>query len=219
VNDSDAEQVALSPDCNSAFGAALSADDEEQMTDGRLRLGTPMRAVLLDRDGVVNVNRKYNVKTPPELCLIEGAAEAISRLNRAGVGVGLCTNQPEVQKGIINRHQLDEIHRVLRTLLARRDAKLDLILCCMDDYRSAWHKPAPGMLFKALRHFGVRAADTFFVGDQLSDLQAAAHARCHPVLVRTGLGRKTEAHGLPNNIGHVSIHDDLAGFVDAYLHR
>jgi D-glycero-D-manno-heptose 1,7-bisphosphate phosphatase len=187
------------------------------MNDRRPRLGSPMRAVLLDRDGVVNRNRKYNVKSPAELCLIDGAAEAIARLNRAKVGVGLCTNQPEVQKGIINRRQLDEIHRVLRNMLARQGAEIDLILCCTDDYLSDWHKPAPGMLEEAFRHFGVRPASTFFVGDQLSDLQAAAQARCHPVLVRTGLGRKTEADGIPNNVGHVSIHDDLAAFVDAYL--
>jgi D-glycero-D-manno-heptose 1,7-bisphosphate phosphatase len=43
-----------------------------------------MPLFLLDRDGVVVVNRPTNVKTPDELVLIPGAAEAIARLSAAG---------------------------------------------------------------------------------------------------------------------------------------
>ena len=175
-----------------------------------------MRAVLLDRDGVVTVNRRFNVKNPGELCLIEGAASAIASLNRNGAAVVLCTNQPEVEEGIVNRRQLDEIHRVLRRMLARHDAHLDLILCCTDDYRSEWRKPSPGMLLEAMRRFGAKAADTPFVGDQKSDLEAAANAHCLPVLVRTGLGRRTEAGGVPQTARYVAVHDDLAAFAATY---
>ena len=43
-----------------------------------------MPLFLLDRDGVVVVNQPTNVKTPDQLALIPGAAEAIARLNGAG---------------------------------------------------------------------------------------------------------------------------------------
>lgn len=175
-----------------------------------------MRTVLLDRDGVVTVNRKYNVKSPAELCLIPGAARAIARLNRRGVAVALCTNQPEVDKGIIDRRQLDAIHHVLRVMLRRHDAHLDLMLCCTDDFRSQWRKPSPGMLVEAMRRLGAKAADTPFVGDQVSDLEAAAHAHCRPVLVRTGLGCKTERRLIPEYAKPLAVYDDLAAFVDAY---
>ncbi len=171
---------------------------------------------MLDRDGVITVNRKYNVKTPGELCLIPGAAEAIARLNRRRVAVALCTNQSEVGEGIITHHQLDALHRVLRRMLARHGAYIDLILCCTDDFRSDWRKPAPGMLLEAIRHFGAKAADTPFVGDQASDLKAAASAHCPGVLVRTGLGRETEAGPIPRYAKPMAVHDDLAAFVDAY---
>jgi histidinol phosphatase-like enzyme len=49
-----------------------------------------MRLCLLDRDGVVVVNRSDNIKRPGQLTLIAGAAEAIARLNRAGVTVAIC---------------------------------------------------------------------------------------------------------------------------------
>ncbi len=145
-----------------------------------------------------------------------GAARAIARLNRNGAAVVLCTNQPEVEEGIVNRRQLDEIHRVLRKMLARHDAYLDLVLCCTDDYRSEWRKPSPGMLLEAMRRFGAKEADPPFVGDQKSDLVAATKAHCQPVLVRTGLGRRTEADGVPQTARPAAIHDDLMAFAAAY---
>jgi D-glycero-D-manno-heptose 1,7-bisphosphate phosphatase len=78
-------------------------------------------------------------------------------------------------------------------------------------------KPAAGMLREALASYGVRAADTPFVGDQLADLKAAFHAGCPRVLVRTGLGRTALERGLPQYLEPVAVHDDLAAAVDAHL--
>lgn len=176
-----------------------------------------MSLFLLDRDGVVVVNRPTNVKTPDELVLIAGAAEAIARLNRAGIHVVICTNQPEVARGILSRAQLDEVHKSLRQKLAHRGANVDLILCCASDRKCPWRKPYGGMLREALAYYGSSGSDTPFVGDQADDLKAAFHAGCQRVLVRTGLGRKTLAQGLPAYIEPVAVFGDLNEAVDAKL--
>jgi len=177
-----------------------------------------MKVVLLDRDGVINVPRKYHVKSPAELELIPGAEEAIARLSQAGVRVVICTNQPEVARGFINRRQLDAIHQSLRQRLARKGAHIDLILCCTDDdCRSGARKPAPGMLLEAMQRLGAKPADTPFVGDQCDGLEAAANAHCPRVLVRSGNGQKTEQEGVPNTVQPIEMHDDLTAFVDHYL--
>jgi D-glycero-D-manno-heptose 1,7-bisphosphate phosphatase len=51
--------------------------------------------VFLDRDGTVNVKAPHlgYVTSPAGLCLIPGAAAAISALNRAAMRVILVTNQ------------------------------------------------------------------------------------------------------------------------------
>jgi histidinol phosphatase-like enzyme len=68
------------------------------------RLGKHMMVlVLLDHDGVVIVNRATNVKRPANLELVPGVAEAIARLNGAGFDVAICTNQPEVARGVSRR--------------------------------------------------------------------------------------------------------------------
>ena len=55
-----------------------------------------MKLVLLDRDGVVVVNRATNIKEPADLALIQGAAEGIRRLNEAGFIVSICTDRKSV---------------------------------------------------------------------------------------------------------------------------
>ena len=176
-----------------------------------------MPLFLLDRDGVVIVNRPTNVKTPSDLQLIPRVPEAIARLNRAGFSVAICTNQPEVARGVMTHRQLAAVHAALEEMLAARGARVDLILCCGNDCKCPRRKPSAGMLTEALARFAAPAAETPFVGDQLDDLKAAFHARCRRVLVRTGLGRKTLEAGLPQYVSPVSVHDDLGAAVAAQL--
>jgi D-glycero-D-manno-heptose 1,7-bisphosphate phosphatase len=161
------------------------------------------------------VNRPTNVKTPDELILIPGAAEAIARLNGAGFTVAIC--RPEVARGVLTQAQLDFVHEGLRQMLADRGAKVELILCCASERKCPRMKPSAGMLQEALARYGALAAQTPFVGDQADDLKAAFHAGSQRVLVRTGLGRKTLAKSLPVYVEPVAVFDDLAGAVDAKL--
>jgi D-glycero-D-manno-heptose 1,7-bisphosphate phosphatase len=172
---------------------------------------------LVDRDGVVVVNRSDNIKTPDQLELIAGASDAIARLNRAGWNVAMCTNQPEVGRGAMTKQQLDAVHEGLNARLAEAGAHIDLILCCTSTHKCPARKPAAGMLHQALAHFGAIAADTPFVGDQTDDLKAAFHAGCRRLLVRTGLGAKALAEGLPHWLAPVEIYDGLAEAVDREL--
>jgi len=176
-----------------------------------------MALFLLDRDGVVVVNRRDNIKTPAGLRLIAGAGPAIARLNRAGVTVAICTNQPEVARGVMTPAELDAVHWGLADMLLAEGATVERVLCCTAGAKCPRLKPAAGMLAEALARYGAAAAETPFVGDQADDLRAAFHAGCRRVLVRTGLGRKTLAEGIPQYVAPVAVHDDLAAAVDAWL--
>jgi D-glycero-D-manno-heptose 1,7-bisphosphate phosphatase len=176
-----------------------------------------MPLFLLDRDGVVVVNRKDNIKTPADLELIAGAAEAIARLTGGGFNVAVCTNQPEVARGAMSHDQLDAVHQALTGMLAAKGGRIDSVLCCTCDRKTPRMKPAAGMLREALVRFGAGPADTPFVGDQVDDLKAAFHAGCRRVLVRTGLGTKALEAGLPQYVQPVAVYDDLAAAVDAHL--
>jgi D-glycero-D-manno-heptose 1,7-bisphosphate phosphatase len=175
--------------------------------------------VLLDRDGVLNVDRSDYVKTPGELVMIEGAAAAVARLNRASIPVALCTNQSAVGRGIVAPAMLERIHDALNERLFASGARLDALFCCTDPPgpHSTHRKPAPGMLLDALRRFRVAPAAAVMIGDSLRDLQAAHGAGVARILVRTGHGAKTQGEGIPAGLLPVAVHADLAAAVDALL--
>jgi D-glycero-D-manno-heptose 1,7-bisphosphate phosphatase len=175
--------------------------------------------VLLDRDGVLNEDRPDYVKNPGELVMIPGAAEAVARLNGAGIRVAVVTNQACVGKGIIDLTMLDRIHQHLRGNLARAGARLDEIFFCPDPPWAATdnRKPGPGMLRQALAQFKTEPAVAVMIGDTLRDMEAALTVGCRRILVRTGKGRNTQAEGLPHRILPVAVHDDLAAAVDSLL--
>lgn len=168
-----------------------------------------MKLVLLDRDGVVVVNRAVNIKAPADLALIEGAADGIGHLNAAGYMVAICTNQPEVARGAMTLAQLRQVHEALDAMLRSEGAVIDRIFSCTSFLKCPRRKPAAGMLREALAHYSARAEETPFVGDQADDLKAAFHAGCRRVLVRTGLGAKAVASGLPDYVQPVTICENL----------
>ena len=178
-----------------------------------------MRLVLLDRDGVLNVDRKDSVKSPAELTMIPGAAAAVRRLNEAGRLVAVCTNQGVVGRRIIDERMLEQIHEKLRGELAQAGARLDALFQCTDPPQAPGprRKPAPGMLREAMARFRIPAPDTVMIGDSLVDLEAATAAGCRRILLRTGKGRQTQAAGIPAHVLPVAVHEDLPGAVEALL--
>lgn len=175
------------------------------------------RLVLLDRDGVIIVNRSTNVKRPEDIELLPLAAKAIARLNAAGCRVAICTNQPEIARGVMTRADLDRVHDALQAMLAREGAKLETVYCCTKSCKNPWMKPSSGMLRDALRHYGAEARYTPFVGDQADDLKAAFRAGCPRILVQTGLGRKAFEEGLPDYVRPVLVVDNLSEAAEAIL--
>jgi len=174
---------------------------------------------LLDRDGVLNEDRPDFVKHPGELVMIPGSAAAVARLNAAGWRVAVCTNQSCVGRGIIDIAMLERIHDRLRDELRPHGASIDRIYFAPDAPWQAteMRKPKPGMLRQAMADLRHGPEQTVMIGDALRDLEAAAAARCRRILVRTGLGRATQAKGLPAGILPVAVRESLAEAVDALL--
>ena len=155
-------------------------------------------AVFVDRDGTIIEHRHYLTSTS-ELSVLEGAAQAIARLNEAGLAVVLATNQSAVGRGFLSQAELEAIHRDLCRRLQEQDASLDGIYFCphhptqaRQEYRvdCPCRKPKPGMLKKASRRLALDLARSFMIGDTLSDIQAGHAAGCRSILVETGKGRQ-----------------------------
>jgi D-glycero-D-manno-heptose 1,7-bisphosphate phosphatase len=176
------------------------------------------RHVILDRDGVLNVEADGGgyVRDPSEFQWIPGAIEALALLRRAGVHLSVATNQSGVGRGLMTLEQLEAVHDRMRTEASRGGGALDTVVFCphAPDAGCTCRKPAPGMLLEALELSGIPAAASLVVGDAQRDLEAAARAGLQAALVRTGKGLETE-----RLLGarRVPTYDDLSGLARAIL--
>ena len=175
-----------------------------------------LKLVILDRDGVLNVDRADYVKTPDELAPIPGAAEAVGALIQAGLSTALATNQACVAKGLVSLETLEAIHRKLAGDLAKGGGRLDRIYVAPEasDAPNGRRKPSPAMLIEAMRDLGAQPTETAFIGDAERDWAAARAAGVRFLLVRTGHGRRTETALAGED---VAVFDDLRQAVAALL--
>lgn len=152
-------------------------------------------ALLLDRDGVLNVDEGYSYD-PARLIWIPGAREAVKAANDAGVLVLVVTNQSGIGRGYYTEAQMHAFHAAMQTELAEVGAKVDAFYYCPfhEDavetrYRIPDHedrKPNPGMLLRAMRDFGVDPQWAVMIGDKTSDMEAAERAGVEGVWFRGG---------------------------------
>lgn len=179
---------------------------------------TNLKLVLLDRDGVINVDRPDSVKSVEEFIFLPRVSEAIKQLNHAAIPVAIVTNQAVVGRGVMSEKNLAEIHDHMLNELASRGAKIDKVYqCTSPDPNNPDRKPNPGMIVKALQDFLVEPQEAVFIGDALRDLKAAASAQCARCLVLTGKGEKTLEEGLPDHVQPVTICKDLLEAVNNLL--
>ncbi|HEX4871137.1 MAG TPA: D-glycero-beta-D-manno-heptose 1,7-bisphosphate 7-phosphatase [Nevskiaceae bacterium] len=175
-----------------------------------------MKLVILDRDGVINEDSDAYIKSVAEWQPIPGSLEAIARLSQAGWKVFIASNQAGIGRGLFDFDALFAIHARLTRAVAELGGRVDGIAYAPEhpDRATPMRKPGPGMLQDIGRRLGVNLAGVPFVGDTVTDLQAARAAGARPVLVRSGRGRETEAR---HKMTGVEVHDDLAGFAATLL--
>lgn len=157
---------------------------------------TPLKAsVILDRDGVLNIDHGY-VGDVSRLEWMPGAKAAVKRLNDAGLLVIVVTNQSGVARGLFDLAAVDELHRVMRADLAAEGARIDAFYVCPylpDATVAAFahpnhpdRKPNPGMVLRALTEWSIDPARALVIGDKDRDIEAGRRAGVAGVLFHGG---------------------------------
>lgn len=174
------------------------------------------KLIILDRDGVINLDSDHYIKTVDEWIPIESSLKAIALLNKSNYKVAIATNQSGISRGYFSHQTLTDMHNKMAEELAKTGGHIDAIEYCSDhpDNASQFRKPKPGMLLKLINKFNADPAETWFIGDSRSDLECAINAHCKPALVLTGKGQKSLNTGIDNDI---PVFNDLADFVHFIL--
>lgn len=180
---------------------------------------TSHKIMLLDRDGVINEDGPAGIHSPDMWKAIPHSLEAIASLNRAGWEVFVLTNQSGIARGYYDLADFSAVNEKMLQELAAVGGCIREIFYCPHhpDEHCTCRKPAPGMFQQLQQKYGIVSLHhAFFVGDKLSDIEAARAAGCQPVLVRTGQGENTRTQHPDLSIPCFS---DLSSFAEHIINK
>lgn len=149
-----------------------------------------VRAVFLDRDGVINEpkvieGKPYPPLTPAEFVILPGVVEACSMLKAAGYLLIVATNQPDVGRGTLKMQTVETIHEHMRQALP-----LDRVEVCYHPGQGKsqcdCRKPSPGMLLRSASELNIDLPNSWMIGDRWRDIDCGRAAGCRTILIDYG---------------------------------
>jgi len=176
------------------------------------------RAIFLDRDGTLIVEKNY-LHRLEDVEIFPATPAGLKRLGDAGFKLFIVSNQSGIRRGYFTLADVERVNEHLCHELARDGVRFEKIYIAPErpDEPSRGRKPSPQFLFDARDEFGLNLADSFMIGDKLSDLDCGWNAGVKKnILVRTGYGAELERES-PEKISRAIIVDDLNQAADWIL--
>jgi D-glycero-D-manno-heptose 1,7-bisphosphate phosphatase len=174
------------------------------------------RAIFLDRDGVINVNRPDHVKSWDEFIFLPGALTALRQIATSDFVAVVTTNQSAIARGLMREATLRDIHARMLGEIERAGGRIDAVQFCphLPEDDCDCRKPRTGMYERAVERFGIDPTRSYVVGDALEDIVAAQTIGAQPILVLTGRGQAQHTRLLENNHAGFVVVADLAHAVE-----
>ncbi len=173
--------------------------------------------IILDRDGVINHDSLQYIKSREEFIFLPGSLEAIAKLTAADYKIAIATNQSGVSRGYYDSEQLAGIHQKLMKEVQKMGGTIDFIAYCphLPESGCFCRKPQPGMLLAIARHFHCSLANVPFIGDRITDIQAAEAVGASPMMVISPMTNQQQLTAYP----HIPVFDSLADCVQQILSK
>jgi D-glycero-D-manno-heptose 1,7-bisphosphate phosphatase len=175
-----------------------------------------MRAIFVDRDGVICENRTDHVKSWDEFRFLPGARMGLAALSRLGLPLVVITNQAIIGRGMVPATVVDDIHRRMVAEVEASGGRVDRVVYCphRPEDRCACRKPEPGMLLRVAAEMDIDLSQSYLIGDAAGDLLAGQRVGCQLFLVLTGRGwgqflpslRSVHRFAITRNLWGAAIH-------------
>ena len=168
---------------------------------------TGKKAVFLDRDGVLDMDKGY-IYRPDQVEWVQGAREAVALLHSLGYAIYVVTNQSGIARGYYTQKDMEALHAYMGKEIQKAGGQIDGFYFCPHHPTKGvipeltiecnCRKPKPGMILQAMADHDLSREGSFLIGDNESDVQAALAA------------------GIP---GYRFTGTDLKAFVEQVLQR
>lgn len=148
----------------------------------------PIKTIFMDRDGVINKERKYLYKIK-EFEFIDGVFEACLFFQKLNFEIIIITNQSGISRGYYDEIDYQKLTSWMLSQFYKKKIKiLDVFHCPhQPDLLCECRKPKPGMILKARDKYNIDLTKSWLIGDKEDDIAAANSAGIHnTILVKSG---------------------------------
>ena len=144
------------------------------------------KAIFLDRDGVINQERKDYVKKLDEFRILDKTSDAINIIKNRGFLVIIITNQSAISRKLLSVETLNKIHEKLQSYLEKYGTSFDGVYFCphIPSENCECRKPKPGLIVQAVTDFQIDLSQSYMIGNSETDVQAVTNAGCKGILLK-----------------------------------
>jgi D-glycero-D-manno-heptose 1,7-bisphosphate phosphatase len=174
----------------------------------------PRKALFLDRDGTLIVDKHY-LSDPAGVELIPGAAAGLDQARALGFGLFLFTNQSGIGRGLYTLEDTLRCNRRMEELLGLPTPIFTDVCIAPEapDQPQQYRKPSPRFILESIARHGLDADECWMVGDNVADMQAGASAKVRLAAVCTG--KLSHEQWLALNIPGLSVFPSFREFVQS----
>jgi len=155
------------------------------------------KAIFLDRDGTINVEKDYIYKSE-DLVFEEGTIEALKTFKNLEYILIVISNQSGIARGYFTEEDLNIFNNNMNEILKKNGIEITEFYCCphhpdgIGEYKKVCEcrKPNNKMIEDAIKKYNIAREKSYMIGDKTSDIGAGLKSNLKTVLVKTGYGLK-----------------------------
>ncbi len=137
------------------------------------------KAVFLDRDGVINIEKNYVYKIE-DFEFMPGIFDLCRKYQQEGYLIFIITNQAGIARGYYTEKQFLILTDWMIKELKKQDITITKVYFCPHhpDFTGECEcrKPNPGMILQAAKEFDIDLSESILIGDKESDIEAGKRA-------------------------------------------
>lgn len=154
------------------------------------------KAIFLDRDGVINVERGYTHRLE-DFVILPDLIENLQLYLKKGYLLIIVSNQSGIAKGLYTQPEVETIHSFLLNELTKNNITISEIYYCVhhpDVSKCICRKPDSLFVEKALARFNIDPSKSYFIGDKERDVEAGEKAGVKGILIEANSPLKLISH-------------------------
>ncbi len=149
------------------------------------------KAVFLDRDGTINVDKNYLYRKE-DFELLPHTIEALRLLQNAGFLLVVITNQSGIARGYYTEEQFMKLNQWMIENFRTKGITIDAVYYCphhpqakIEQYRRNCNcrKPKTELFETAVRDLNIDLAKSFAIGDRLRDCCICQKSNCRGFVI------------------------------------